>query len=44
LAIRRLARQHRVDADAGGGSAEKAITANPSPNSAATTSFSVASS
>src|SRR5271167_3653112 len=43
LAIRRLARQHRVEADAGGGSAEKAITASPRPSKVATTLFSVAS-
>src|SRR3984957_14063375 len=43
LAIRRLARRHRVDGDAGGGSAENAITAMPRPRRAATTSFSVVS-
>src|SRR5580704_4096019 len=43
LAIRRLARQRRVEADAGGGSAEKAIAASPRPSRSATTPFSVAS-
>jgi hypothetical protein len=38
-----MARQRRVDADAGGGSAEKATTANPRPSMSATTPFSVAS-
>src|SRR5580704_17183110 len=43
LAIRRLARQRRVDTLAGGGSAEKAIAASPRPSRSATTPFSVAS-